>query len=78
MNNSDWRIKALVIGGVCGALLGLGAAYIYVNGAQRKGIRPEVQPGEAVTLGLGLLAVLRQVASIADRDPKPQKQISRH
>jgi hypothetical protein len=77
MNKPDWRVKALVVGGVCGALLGLGAAYIYINSAQRKGVRPEIQPGEAVTLGLGLLTVLRQIASITDKEPKPKKFLGR-
>jgi hypothetical protein len=62
----DWRNRALIIGGVVGALLGLGAAYIYINSAEESGETPEVTPGSAVTIGLSLLALLRQVAAIAE------------
>ncbi|MCC6189392.1 MAG: hypothetical protein IT318_10170 [Anaerolineales bacterium] len=62
----DWRRRAFVVGGVLGALLGLGAAYIYVNAAEQSGETPEVTPGTAVTIGLSLLALLRQVASIGE------------
>ena len=62
----DWRTRAFVIGGVVGALLGLGAAYIYINAAEESGETPEVTPGTAVTIGLSLLALLRQVAAIAE------------
>ena len=56
----DWRGKAFVVGGVLGALLGLGAAYIYVNAAEQSGETPELSPGTAVSIGLSLLALLRQ------------------
>jgi hypothetical protein len=61
----DWRRKAFIVGGLVGALLGLGAAYIYVNAAEETGETPEVTPGTAVTMGLSLLALLRQVSAIA-------------
>lgn len=64
----DWRGRAFLVGGVFGALLGLGAAYIYVNAAEQSGETPEVSPGTAVTIGLSLLALLRQVAVIGEGD----------
>jgi len=69
-----WRQKAFLIGGVLGALLGLGAAYIFINAAERNGEDPEVTPGTAVTIGLSLLALLRQVAAIGEGDGKPAKK----
>jgi hypothetical protein len=66
----DWRRKAFIIGGVVGALLGLGAAYIYINAAEESGDEPELTPGTAVTIGLSLLALLRQVAAIGEGDKK--------
>ncbi len=70
----DWRRKAFVIGGVVGALLGLGAAYIYVNAAEQSGEEPEVSPGTAVTIGLSLLALLRQVAAIGEGEKKGKRK----
>ena len=66
----NWRGKAFLVGGVVGALLGLGAAYIYVNAAEQSGDTPEVTPGTAVTIGLSLLALLRQVAAIGEGEGK--------
>jgi hypothetical protein len=67
---TGWRTKAFIIGGVVGALLGVGAAYIFVNAAEQNGEEPEVTPGTAVTIGLSLLALLRQVAAIGEGDGK--------
>jgi hypothetical protein len=70
----DWRQRTFLIGGVLGALLGIGAAYIFVNAAEQNGQEPEVTPGTAVTIGLSLLALLRQVAAIGEGDNKPDKK----
>ncbi|MCC7358689.1 MAG: hypothetical protein IT317_04400 [Anaerolineales bacterium] len=72
-----WRQRAFLIGGVVGALLGLGAAYIFVNAAEHNGETPEVTPGTAVTIGLSLLALLRQVAAIGEGDGKPGKGVKK-
>ena len=72
-----WRQRAFLIGGVLGALLGLGAAYIFVNAAEQNGEEPEVTPGTAVTIGLSLLALLRQVAAIGEGDGKPSKSVKK-
>ncbi len=69
----DWRQRAFIIGGVVGALLGLGAAYIYVNSADEAGERPELKPGSAVTIGLSLLGLLRQVAAIGEGESGKKK-----
>ena len=66
----DWRRRTFLIGGVVGALLGLGAAYIYINAAEESGETPELTPGTAVTIGLSLLALLRQVAAIGEGSDK--------
>jgi hypothetical protein len=75
MQNLSWRAKAFLIGGVAGALLGLSAAYLYVNSVEREGAEPEIQPSEAVGIGLALLAVLRQIASLHEGDAKKRKQV---
>ena len=72
--DSDWRTKAFVVGGVVGALLGLGAAYIFINAAEDSDEAPELTPGTAVTIGLSLLALLRQVAAIGEGDQDDDKK----
>jgi hypothetical protein len=70
----DWRRRAFIVGGVVGALLGVGAAYIYVNAAEQSGETPEVSPGTAVTIGLALLGLLRQVAAIGEGGQEKKKK----
>ena len=72
--DSNWRTKAFVVGGVVGALLGLGAAYIFINAAEDSDEAPELTPGTAVTIGLSLLALLRQVAAIGEGDQDDDKK----
>ena len=77
INNSNWRTRAYLSGGLIGALLGVGVAYIYVNAAEKSGeARPELPPSEAVGIGLALLAVLRQIATMYEKDHKGHKKLS--
>ena len=63
------RMRVMIIGGVVGALLGVGAAYLYLQsgvevdeeGNERL---PSVQPAKALTLGLGVMTLLRQIAGL--------------
>ena len=64
------RTKVMIVGGVMGALLGVGAAYLYLRSApvevdaEGKERLPTVQTGKALTLGLGVLAVLKQITGL--------------
>jgi hypothetical protein len=73
MRNLNWRTKAFLVGGVVGAVLGLSAAYIYVNSVEKEGVQPEIQPAEAVGIGLALLAILRQIANLHEGDRKKKQ-----
>ena len=64
------KTRVMIIGGVAGALLGVGAAYLYLKstdvqvdeaGNERL---PSVQPAKALTLGLGVMTLLRQIAGM--------------
>lgn len=77
MSESNWRTRAYLTGGVIGAVLGLGVAYIYVNAAEKSGeSRPELPPSEAVGIGLALLAVIRQIATMYEKDTKGHKKLA--
>jgi gas vesicle protein len=65
-----WRTKALVIGGLTGALVGVLAAYLYADSVDRHGTEPELQTGEAVGIGMALLALLRQISTLHAGDAK--------
>jgi hypothetical protein len=66
------RTRVLIIGGVLGALLGAGAAYLYLQstsievneeGQERL---PNVQPGKAITASLGILTAIKQIAGLGN------------
>jgi len=64
------RTQVMIIGGVVGALLGVSAAYLYlqatpieVDGEGRERL-PPVQTGKALTAGLGVLTVLKQIVGL--------------
>ncbi len=64
----NWKPKALILGAVIGALVGLGAAYLFSQQAEKSGTRPEMSAGDGVKLGLLLLGLLRQVAALGEGD----------
>ena len=65
--------KVLVAGGIAGLLIGLAAAFLYIkaNESQIAAVDAgetdemnKVSPGEAMTVGLSLLGLLRQIANL--------------
>ncbi len=66
--NDNWRPKVMVLGVVIGALAGLGAAYLLVQRAEKRGAAPELDAKEGITLGLLVFGLLRQVAALGEKD----------
>jgi hypothetical protein len=66
MEIQNWKRKVLIIGGVIGALIGVGGAYLYVQRANDPDHLPTVTPGDGVRLGLLVLGLLRSVAELGD------------
>jgi hypothetical protein len=64
------KTRVMIMGGIVGALLGVGAAYIYLQSADvqvdEEGNErlPAVQPAKALTLGLAVMTLLRQIAGM--------------
>ena len=68
-----WKTQLMIFGGIAGALIGAGAAYLYVRSveAEQGGqvLEPRrVKPVAAVSVGLAILGVLRQIASLGTED----------
>lgn len=57
--------RTLMVGGILGALVGVGVAYLLVQRAERQGGDIELSGGEGIRLGLLVLGMLRQVADLA-------------
>jgi hypothetical protein len=63
-NTESWKTKALIIGAIIGAVVGLGGAYLLIQNAERKGNTVSVTAGDGVKLGLLVMGLLRQVAEL--------------
>ena len=66
-NNGSWKQKALILGGVIGALAGVGVAYMLIRQAEENESRMQFGTGEGVQLGLILANLFRQVARLTER-----------
>ena len=68
-----YQQKLLIAGGLAGALIGLAAAFLYIKSnenqinAMEEGeteAMGKVSPGEAMTVGLSLIGLLRQIVNL--------------
>lgn len=62
----NWKNKTIAIGAVVGLMIGVAAAYIIIQRAERENSVPQISPGDGVKVGLGLLGVLRLIADIGE------------
>jgi hypothetical protein len=69
--------KALLLGGIAGALIGLAAAYLYVksNEGQIAAVKAgeaeamaKVSPREALGVGLSIVSLVRQIVGMGQLD----------
>lgn len=63
----SWQAKALLTGGVVGALVGVGAAYLYIRNIQEAGEEPQLGTKDALQLGVSVVALVRQIASMGNK-----------
>jgi len=66
METKSWKTKTLILGGVIGALVGLSAAYLLIQRAEKEQGRLQMNAGEGIKLGLLVLGLLRQVAQLGE------------
>jgi hypothetical protein len=65
-SDDSWKFRTLVIGGVLGALVGLGGAYLLTRRAEQKGTTLAITPGKGVQLGVLLAGLLRSIVSLGE------------
>jgi hypothetical protein len=68
--DDSWKVPVLAIGAVLGALTGLGAAYLLVQRAQKRGETPNLSAIEGIKLGVLIFGLLRQVSMLGSGDEK--------
>ena len=64
--SANWKAQTLVIGGVLGALVGVGAALLLTRRAEQKGKPFAITPGKGVQLGVLIAGLLRSILSLGE------------
>jgi hypothetical protein len=66
-SNNNWKTKTLIIGAGVGALIGLGTGYLLTRSAEESGGQPpKITTGDAFKIALGVIGVVRGIASLGD------------
>jgi len=63
--SQSWKPKALIVGGILGALIGVAAAYLFVQNA-RDEEKLGITAGEGVKLGVLVLGLLRSITTLGE------------
>lgn len=64
--DTSWKVRTLVIGGLLGALIGLGAAYLLTRRAEEQGTTLSISPGKGMQMGVLVAGLLRSILSLGD------------
>jgi hypothetical protein len=59
-----WKRNALIVGGAVGLVVGVGAAYLLAQRAEKEGETPELSAGEGVKLGVMIFGLLRSISQL--------------
>jgi hypothetical protein len=65
--DNSWVRNTLILGGLIGALTGVGMAYLMVQRAKERQERLQIGPGEGIRLGMMLLGLLRSVGELGGK-----------
>ena len=66
-DNNSWKTKTYIAGAVAGALIGLATAFLMVRSSnERTGGPPEVSTMDALKVGVGVIGLVRGIASLGD------------
>ena len=64
--DDTWKVKTVVIGGILGALVGVGAALLLAKRAEQKGAPLAITPGKGVQLGVMHAGLLRSILTLGE------------
>jgi hypothetical protein len=64
--DNSWKLRPLLIGGVIGALVGVGAAFLLTKRAEQKGQSLTFTPVKGVQLGVMVAGLLRSILSLGE------------
>lgn len=66
-SQDNWKTKYLLIGAVIGLLSGVFSAFMLIQRAEQKNHTPNINAGDGVKVGIGLLGVLKMISDLGDR-----------
>ncbi|MFC2028411.1 hypothetical protein ACFLTX_00620 [Chloroflexota bacterium] len=62
----NWKTTTIIVGGILGAVTGLGAAYLMVRRAEQQGEKISMTSGQGLKLGVLLAGLLRSVLNLSE------------
>ena len=65
MNDTSWKRKALALGTLAGAVLGLATAYMMVKEAEKEGGSLQISTTDWLKTGLSVVATMRSIAALS-------------
>ncbi|MGH2592058.1 MAG: hypothetical protein ACRDGG_00945 [Anaerolineae bacterium] len=76
MGEDSWKNRAMIVGGVLGTLVGIGAAMLYIRAEENElekardkpPTRKRIAPSAALPIAIAVLGVLKQITGLADRE----------
>ncbi len=60
----NWKPKALLIGGVAGAAVGVAAAYLLIQRTPKEDGAPKISVGDGVKIGVLIFGLLRSITNL--------------
>jgi hypothetical protein len=68
IGDESWKVKVLIAGAVVGAAIGVGTAYLLSRTSEEAhGGPPKVNTTDAVKAAIGIVGIMRGIASLGDR-----------
>lgn len=64
--NNSWKANTLLIGGLVGALVGLGTAFLLIKRSEQQGKPLHISPGKGVQMGALIAGLLRSILSLGE------------
>jgi nitrate reductase gamma subunit len=66
IENQNWKTGTIIVGGIVGALTGLGAAYLLVRRAEEQGDKISMTSGQGLKLGVLLAGLIRSILNLSE------------